>query len=400
LLDLGKARALEGEIVNRRGRWQTASDVLGLLSRQPGITRAAVARALQLSTGSATEVTARLRDLQLLSEFPAPIQGRGRPTTVLAAHPLGPVVLALELRQGGWRSGVVALDGSLEQLPARRHQGHRPATVLAALREVVVSAAEQYGDRLQAVALAVPGTVRGLDLLQASTLSWNDVDLSPVVEDTGLFLLAGNDATLAGVAEARTGAAAGAGTALHLIVEVGIGGTLLLDGVPVAGASGTAGEYGHTPYGDRSVRCPCGARGCWDLEIDGRALARHLGEPEPDDPYAYADDLLHQPHSSRAQQAIERVSGALGAGIAGLVNAHDPSVITLGGLAVPLRTAAPAAFASAYEDNLMTFHRATPPPVLDAAHPTDGVLRGAGALGLDHLTTETSLTTWAEAHPI
>ncbi|GAB3835138.1 ROK family transcriptional regulator [Kribbella italica] len=383
-------------MVNRRGRWQTAAEVLGLLSRQPGITRAAVARALQLSTGSATEVTARLRDLQLLSESPAPIQGRGRPTTVLAAHPLGPVVLALELRQGGWRSGVVSLDGSLEQLPGHRHRGHRPASVLAALREVVVGAAAEYGDRLQAVALAVPGTVRGLELLQASTLSWNDVDLSPVVEGTGLFLVAGNDATLAGVAEARTGAAAGAGTALHLIVEVGIGGTLLLDGVPVGGASGTAGEYGHTPYGDRSVRCPCGARGCWDLEIDGRALARHLGEPVPEDPYSYADDLLRR-HPAHAEAAIAKVAEALGAGLAGLVNAHDPAVITLGGLAVPLRAAAPAAFASAYEDNLMTFRRSAPPPVLEAAHPTDGVLRGAGALGIDHLTSEPALTAWEAA---
>lgn len=386
--------------MSRRGQWQTASDVLGLISRRPGITRAAVAKSLRLSTGSATEVTARLRDLRLLSELPAPIQGRGRPTTVLTAHPEGPVVLALEIRQGGWRSGVVTLDGSLEQFPARQHRARRPAAVLSALREAVASAASQYGDRLQAVALAVPGTVRGLELLQASTLSWNNVDLSPVVEGTGLFLLAGNDATLAGVAEARTGAAAGAGTALHLIVEVGIGGTLLLDGVPVAGASGTAGEYGHTPYGDRSVRCPCGARGCWDLEIDGRALARHLGDPEPEDSYAYAETLLAAAaHSTPAdvRSALEAVADALGSGIAGLVNSHDPSVITLGGLAVPLRAAAPAAFAAAYEDNLMTFHRTTPPPVLDAAHPTDGVLRGAGALGLDHLTSAASLTTWAAA---
>ncbi|ONI77562.1 XylR family transcriptional regulator [Kribbella sp. ALI-6-A] len=382
--------------MSRRGRWQTAAEVLGLLGRRPGITRAAVAKELRLSTGSATEVTTRLRDLQLLSELPAPIQGRGRPTTVLAAHPLGPIVLALEIRQGGWRSGVVSLDGSLEQLPPRRHHSRRPGTVLSALREVVAATQAQYGDRLRAVALAVPGTVRGLVLLQASTLDWTDVDLTPVVRDTGLFLLTGNDATLAGVAEARTGAAAGAGTALHLIVEVGIGGTLLLDGVPVGGANGTAGEYGHTPYGDRSVRCPCGARGCWDLEIDGRALARHLGEREPDDPYSYADELLRQP-SVRTRQAIETVAGALGAGIAGLVNAHDPAVITLGGLAVPLRAAAPDAFAAAYSDNLMAFHRSAPPPVLDAAHPTDGVLRGAGALGLDHLTSEASLTAWADA---
>jgi predicted NBD/HSP70 family sugar kinase len=119
-----------------------------------------------------------------------------------------------------------------------------------------------------------------------------------------------------------------------------------------------------------------------------------LGEAAPEDPYAYADELLRQPVTPVVEQAVSRIAEALGAGIAGLVNAHDPAVITLGGLAVPLRAAAPAVFAAAYEDNLMTFHRSTPPPVLDAAHPTDGVLRGAGALGLDHLTSEAALTAW------
>ncbi|MGC4943214.1 ROK family protein [Kribbella sp. DT2] len=397
--------------MNRRGRWQTASDVLGLVSRQPGITRTAVAKALQLSTGSATEVTARLRDLHLLSESPAPIQGRGRPTTVLAAHRLGPVVLALEVQQRGWRSAVVALDGTLREVRSRRYRGKRPEAVVSTLRSCVAGTQELYGSRLQAVALAMPGTVRGEHLMQAVTLGWADVDLSGVVEGAGLALLTGNDATLSGVAEARTGAAAGAGTALHLIVEVGVGGTLLLDGVPAGGATGTAGEYGHLPFGDRSLTCPCGARGCWDLEIDGRALARHLGEGEPDDSYGYAEQVLRRlvpglvgrpdsaaarPGATPARRAVETVVAALGSGLAGLVNAHDPSVITLGGLAVPLRVAAPAAFASAYEDNLMTFHRAAPPPVLDAAHPTDGVLRGAGALGVDHLISEGGLTAWAD----
>ncbi len=43
----------------------------------------------------------------------------------------------------------------------------------------------------------------------------------------------------------------------------------------------------------------------------------------------------------------------------------------------------------------MTFHRAAPPPVLDAAHQTDGPLRGAAALALDHLTSDEAIATWA-----
>lgn len=381
----------------RRGQWQTASDVLAQLSRQPGITRAAVARALRLSTGSATEVTARLRDVHLLTEVPAPSHGRGRPTTLLRAHPQGPVVLALDLRQGSWRSAVVTLDGSLQDQQNRRHRSRRPQVVLSNLQREVHRIQEQYGARLRVVSLAAPGTIRDNHLMQAPTLDWAELDLETVTAGTGLPLLAGNDATLSGVAEARTGAAAGAGTALHLIVEVGLGGTLLIDGVPVQGASGAGGEYGHMPFGDRTRSCPCGARGCWDLEIDGRALARHLKEPAPDDPYAYTEAVLQRTDRA-ASRAITKVVSALATGIAGLVNAHDPDVVTIGGLAIPLRAAAAPAFERAYLDGLMTFHRGSPPPVLPATHQPDGPLRGAAALALDHLTSQPAIAAWAAQH--
>ncbi|TCC44551.1 ROK family transcriptional regulator [Kribbella capetownensis] len=378
----------------RRGQWQTASDVLMRVSRQPGITRAAVARELRLSTSSATEVTARLRDVRLLTEAPAPSQGRGRPTTVLRAHPKGPVALGLDLRQGSWRSAVVALDGSFVEQQSRRHRSRRSQVVLSNLQKEVERAHRQYGARLRVVSLAAPGTIRDNRLMQAPTLDWAELDLETVTARTGIPLLAGNDATLSGVAEARTGAAAGAGTALHLIVEVGLGGTLIIDGVPAQGASGAGGEYGHVPFGDRTRFCPCGARGCWDLDIDGRALARHLKEAAPDDPYAYAEAVLRRTDRAAAR-AVAKVVTALGTGIAGLVNAHDPDVVTLGGLAIPLRAAAETSFEQAYLAGLMTFHRSTPPPVLSATHQPDGPLRGAAALALDHLTSEPSIATWA-----
>jgi predicted NBD/HSP70 family sugar kinase len=307
------------------------------------------------------------------------------------------VALALDLRQGSWRSAVVALDGSFLQQESKRHRSRRPQVVLGNLQRVVERAQEQYGERLRVVSLAAPGTIRDNHLMQAPTLGWTELDLETVTAGTGLPLLAGNDATLSGVAEARTGAAAGAGTALHLIVEVGIGGTLIIDGVPAQGASGAGGEYGHMPFGDRARPCPCGARGCWDLEIDGRALARHLKEPATDDPYGYAEAVLRRTDRA-ASRAVSKVVGALAAGIAGLVNGNDPDVVTLGGLAIPLRAAAESTFEQAYLAGLMSFHRASPPPVLPATHQPDGPLRGAAALALDHLTTEPAIAAWADRH--
>jgi predicted NBD/HSP70 family sugar kinase len=128
-------------------------------------------------------------------------------------------------------------------------------------------------------------------LLQFATRGWVEADLGVLTAwaPNGVPLSAGNDATLGGIAEARFGAAAGTRVALHVLVAVGVGGALLVDGRPVAGPRGAGGEFGHLPFGDQAVACPCGARGCWDMEVDGRALARHLGDGAPEDPVAYAN---------------------------------------------------------------------------------------------------------------
>ncbi|MCO1654036.1 ROK family transcriptional regulator [Pseudonocardia humida] len=380
-----------GHASANEARWRGAVAVLDRLRREPGSTRAALARDLGLASGTATEITARLRELDLVTETAAAASGRGRPTSVLGPHPAGPLVLVAEIRHEDWRVGVAGLDGRVAVLDADRH-AHRPAAVLRAVAAVADGAVDRWGRRVRAVSVVVAATVRDGRLVQASTLGWGPVDLTALAPPRGLPLLVGNDATLAGVAEARSGAAAGAGTALHLTVEVGIGGTLVVDGRPVAGATGAGGEFGHLPFGDPALRCPCGARGCWDLEVDGRAVARHLGEPPPEDPRSHLRAALARPG---ARDAVERITRALGTGTAGLVNALDPEVVTLGGLAGPLRRHARAAFDAAFADGLMAFRRAAPPAVRDAVHGDDGALHGAAAVGLDEVISERGLAAWA-----
>lgn len=406
----------------RAARWRVAAEVLAELRREPGVTRAALAQRLGISSGLATEVTARLRDARLLSESDAPTTRRGRPTTALHAHPEGPLVLVVELRHEGWRCGVAALDGVVTPTAAGRHPAAAPAgrhpaatapapphpatpppdVVLPVVRRAVEEAAARHGTRIRAVSVSTPGVVVGTVLRQASGLGWVDVDLSTLVEGVpalvGVPLLVGNDATLAGVAEVRSGAAAGARVAVHVLVEAGPGGALVVDGRPVTGATGAAGEFGHMPFGDPAVRCGCGAWGCWTTAVGGGPLAAALGEPEPADPHHYALEVLARATTPggdpRAAGAVAAGSAALGRGMAALVNALDPDVVTIGGVAIPLRVGAPEAFRAAYLGGLMAFRRAAPPPVRDAAHADDGAWLGAAAVGLDVVTSEEGLAAW------
>lgn len=377
-------------------RWRGALDILEVVRRAPGITRAALAARAGLSSGSATEITARLRDVFLLHETPAPAVGRGRPTTLIGAHPRGPLVLAVDLRHEDWRLALAGVDGRVQRVAAGRHRRRDPAAVLAAVGAAIAEARARHEPRVRVVSVAVAGTVQDDQLVQAATLRWGTVDLRGLLRGAPLPMLVGNDATLAGVAEARTGAGARARAVLHLIVEVGIGGILVVGGQPVAGATGAGGEFGHLPFGDPRLRCPCGARGCWDLLVDGRAMARHLGEPEPANARSYAGTILDRAASDRAaRRAVASCAAALGRGVAGLVNALDPDVVTLGGLAIAVHGAAGGAFGDAYREGLMRFRRRAPPPVRTAVFGEEGALHGAAEVGLDQLLAEDALASWA-----
>jgi predicted NBD/HSP70 family sugar kinase len=352
--------------------------LLRVAHAHPGITRADAARLVGVGTGAATEIVARLGQAALLAEIPAARSGaRGRPTTALVAHPAGPLVLAAAITQEAWRVQVVELGGRVLDHAGAEHGGGRWAEVGAAITAALCDFRERYAGRPRALGLSVPGTISPGHRLDAANLAWRDVDLGSLWPDAPV-LVARNDATLAASAESRRGAAVGATVALHLRVEAGLGGAVVDHGTVLIGARGAAGEFGHMPFGDPAVTCPCGASGCWGTAVDGSALARLLGRPTPRDQISYARRLITAAHPSAAERAAVRsVATALGRGVAGLVNGIDADLVTLGGLGVDLLSAAGAEVGAAYRAGLMAYRRDDPPPIVAAALGDDGPIAGA-----------------------
>jgi predicted NBD/HSP70 family sugar kinase len=195
----------------------------------------------------------------------------------------------------------------------------------------------------------------------------------------------------AGWAERSRGAARGFASVLHLHVDSGLGGVYLVADSPAPIDTDLGGEFGHMPFGDPRLACGCGAHGCWDLMVDGRALARELGAREPRDPARYLTARLVDPTARRALGVLAR---ALGRGAAGLVNALDPQVVSLGGSAAELLATRPDAFERAYSAGLMAFRRAAPVPVVSAALGADGPLVGAVEVGFARVLTRSGLDAW------
>jgi predicted NBD/HSP70 family sugar kinase len=355
--------------------------VLRAVHGRPGIERVAVARETGMTSGFVTETVVRL--------------------AALHPHPRGPLVVAAAIGHETWKLAVAQLGGS-EAVRAERAHRRDPDQVLGELGEALGSVRRRYGRRIRVVAVSVPGTVVDNHLAQAANLGWDDIDLGVLWprERDGRALLAGNDASFAAIAEARRGAAVGAGSVLHLYIDAGIGGAVIEGGRLFLGATGTAGEFGHMPFGDPAQQCRCGARGCWNTTLDGAALARALNQPQPTDEVSYLRHVLAVARAApvvphKEVGAVQAMAGSAGRGVAGLVNAFDPDIVTFGGLGRELLEVAGDHVYAAYLAGLMHFRHFAPPPLVPAHFGDDAPLVGATEEAFSAFLTEEGLRSWS-----
>lgn len=375
--------------------WRSAADALTVLRQQQRLTRPELGRRLGLDSGPTSDLVKRLARAGLVSEQRAAAGGPGRPTTTLHAHPTGPVAVVVDLRHGDWRLGTCGLDGVVDVLATGQHAGADPGELVTRLRARVRRAAQPLGERLVGVGVAVPGPTADDRLVHATMLGWRDVDLRRLAPADDVPVVAGNDATMAAVAEARLHTPR-PHTLLHVVVEIGVGGAFVVDGRPVASARGLHGEFGHLPLGDPEQPCPCGAVGCWTAGFDAPEVARRARIRLHPDPRAALHRLFTDPQpSDGARRTRQDLAADLGRGIAGLVNALDPEVVTLGGLAGELRAASPDGFAAAHGRGLMAVHRDRPPRIVDARAGEDAPLVGAGLSVFDRVVDADLLARWA-----
>jgi glucokinase len=168
-----------------------------------------------------------------------------------------------------------------------------------------------------------------------------------LAEQVSLPVFVDNDATLAMLAEHRSGAARGALDAVMLTIGTGIGGGILSRGRLLRGAHGAAGEPGHMTIDADGPECPgdCPGRGCLEAYVSGPALARmgyeyaaladdyNLGRTLAANGELTAADVVQAARSGDpgAREAFERMGTSLGVGLASLLNLLDPDLVVIGG---------------------------------------------------------------------
>lgn len=326
------------------------SRALRCLHANPALTRADLTAALQVSRTTAAQVVGDLVAAGLLEERPAaPVGRRGRPTSELRFGPSSPVALAAEIGPAGMRVATIGLGRVVSDvvvLPV----GEQPQQAVQRLGEVLARRCAALGDRVLGVGVALFGLVnRRGDVVLAPNLGWRDVPLADLLAEVlppGVPVTVRNDASAAALYEARYGAGRDAGDVLYLYAGAGVGGGLTRRGHLVPGRQGLAGEVGHMLVNPATGRpCRCGRVGCWETEVNERALReRWSGAPVgPDDAAAARAVLAAAGRGDRgARQAVADTARWFAEGLGSLLNVLDPERVVLAGLFADLLRAEPA----------------------------------------------------------
>lgn len=242
---------------------------------------------------------------------------------------------------GGTKIEVIALDSTGESLARRRCDTPRDdyLATLNAVRDSVARIEREVGAR-RSVGIGTPGALsRVTGRLKNSNSTW--LNGRPIVADLERVLKhpvrIANDADCFALSESVDGAAAGAAVVFGVIAGTGTGAGIVVNGRPLSGPNGIAGEWGHNPlpwpeaFEVPGPSCWCGKRGCIETYLSGpgmsadheRATGTRLPAHEIVARAAAGDDVCLE----TLDRYIDRMARAL----AHVINILDPDVIVLGG---------------------------------------------------------------------
>lgn len=302
-----------------------------------------------------------------------------------------PVAVGIDI--GGTK--LVAAAVTAEGEVVARDRRRTPIGDVVGLFDLLTDLAGTLGPGLP-VGVGVAGIVGAAgELVYAPNLRLRSVPIAASLgEALGVPVAVGNDANVALYGEARVGSARGAAHAVMFTLGTGVGGGVLVDGRPVLGRTGYAGELGHLIVEEGGRLCPCGNRGCIEAYASGTAIGV-LAQERLD---AGASSELSTVASTGlvtgkdvgaaatrgdefARSVLRDVGGWLGVAVASIVNALDPEIVVVGGGASTENAGfvLPAAASAARERLLGAPHR-EPPPIVLAELGDDAGMIGAALL--------------------
>ena len=214
------------------------------------------------------------------------------------------------------------------------------AAVLKYMDEKKISREDILG-----VGIGVPGAVNNKGIVAGcDNLGWGHFSVKDALEPLlGMPVVAGNDATVAALGECWKGGGQGYKSVVLVTLGTGVGGGIIIDGKPVHGFTGAAGEIGHMVLNrNETAVCGCGKSGCVEPYCSATGISRltrlALAETDAPSPLRSVEKIMAKDvfdaangGDKLAQDVLEQVYAYMGEFIANICCVVNPEVVVLGG---------------------------------------------------------------------
>ena len=374
--------------------------VLNLIREHQPISRAELARRMNVRRAALTAIVRDLLETGDIYETGPAVSVRGRRPTLIRVQTSGRLAVAVDVRPGKTSIALADFGGSV----LARRTFDTPVDPADLARQLVTqvdmilakhASADDESPSCNGIGIVVPGMVdrRSGQILYAPRLGWRDVQLHDAIREHLEVPVSVESAPIA-CALARLWLMTGEHQAVnnfgYVSVSDGVGVGVVMSGEVLRGEHHTAGELGHVSLDPNGPLCACGKRGCWEaFSCNSSTIAR------------YVDAVGSRPSSSNAkprrEPTVEEISRRalageaaavaaltetghqIGRGLAAVVSAYNPKRIYVGGeVTAAWGLLEPPIRAALVENTLTDAARAT--PVYADSNPAEYRLLGAVAL--------------------
>jgi len=316
--------------------------VIGVLRTRGRTSQADIARATGLSRTTVSSLVAELKDSSLVFEVDVkePHLRGGRPGVQLVLQDSSSTVLGIDF--GHSHVLVAVADLAHNVLAERRceldvdHNAEESLDSAARMAAEVLDEARVQPNNVIGVGIGIPGPVdRARGTVGSATIlpGWLGLRIAAEMEKRlGFPVEIENDANLGALAELTWGSGRDCMNFAYIKAATGVGAGLVVDGSLLRGATGTAGEIGHTTLDEGGLLCYCGNRGCLETVASGPAILRLVSGDDGESLTLAGVLELAAQGDLRCRRAISDAGREIGVAVAGLCNLINPERIVVGGL--------------------------------------------------------------------
>jgi predicted NBD/HSP70 family sugar kinase len=302
------------------------------------VSRAQIARTLDLSAGSLTRLAQPLIESGLLVEVGEQSSGHvGRPSRLLDVVSNSRHFIGIKLTGDSALGVVTNLRAQVVTQASTPLESREPAAVIAALGHLVGELRASVQE-VTAVGLGIGGLVApDGTVLAAPFLEWVNVELGARLEAaTGLPVVVANDLVAFTEYERWFGGGRNLERFAVVTLGAGIGYGLVAGGLVVQSDDAGLGLIGHWPIDPYGPLCEAGHRGCARTILTQSAISAAVSEAlKSDVSYDQALDLAAAGDLA-ARTIVENAARGLGHLIAAIANLTMPQLVILGGEGVRL----------------------------------------------------------------